>query len=43
VDIRVIQGLLGHRSLRTTVVYLHLTQATLKAVQATIDQLMGDL
>ena len=43
VDIRVIQGLLGHRSLRTTVVYLHLTQATMKAVQTTIDQLMGDL
>jgi len=43
VDIRVIQGLLGHSSLRTTVVYLHLTQATMKAVQATIDQLMNDL
>ena len=43
VDIRVIQGLLGHRSLKTTTIYLHLTQATMKAVQATIDQVMGDL
>ena len=43
VDIRVIQGLLGHRSLKTTTIYLHLTQAVMKAVQATIDQLMADL
>jgi site-specific recombinase XerD len=43
VDIRVIQGLLGHRSLKSTTLYLHLTQATMKAVQATIDQVMGDL
>ena len=43
VDLRVIQGLLGHRSLRTTFVYLHLTQATMKAVQGTVDGLMADL
>lgn len=43
VDIRVIQGLLGHRSLKTTMIYLHLTQAVMKAVQTTIDQLMSDL
>ena len=43
VDLRVIQGLLGHRSLRTTFVYLHLTQATMTAVQGTVDGLMADL
>ena len=43
VDLRVIQGLLGHRSLRSTFVYLHLTQATMKAVQGSVDELMADL
>jgi site-specific recombinase XerD len=42
-DLRVIQGLLGHRSLKTTFVYLHLTQSTLKAVHGTVDALMADL
>lgn len=43
VDLRVIQGLLGHRSLRSTFVYLHLTQSTMKAVHGTIGKLMADL
>jgi site-specific recombinase XerD len=34
---------LGHRTLKTTFVYLHLTQSTLKAVHGTVDALMADL
>jgi site-specific recombinase XerD len=42
-DLRVIQGLLGHRSLRTTFVYLQLTPAILKAVHACVDDLAAGL
>jgi len=43
VDVRVIQVLLGHRSLKTTTVYLHLTQSVLRSVQEAINDLMADL
>lgn len=43
VDVRVIQVLLGHRSLKTTTVYLHLTSSVMRPVQETINQLMADL
>ena len=43
VDLRTIQTLLGHRSIRSTVGYLHLTANGRKNVQGSIDNLMGDL
>ena len=43
IDLRVISGLLGHRSLRTTARYAHLTQRGIESVQARIDGLMADL
>lgn len=43
VDVRVIQVLLGHRSLKTTTVYLHLTSSVMRPVQETINVLMADL
>ncbi len=43
VDVRVIQVLLGHRSLKTTTVYLHLTSSVMRPVQKTINELMDDL
>jgi site-specific recombinase XerD len=43
VDVRVIQGLLGHRSLKTTTLYLHITQTVMQSVQDAINDLMADL
>jgi site-specific recombinase XerD len=43
VDLRTIQTLLGHRSIRSTVGYLHMTPNGRKNVQGSIDDLMGDL
>jgi len=43
VDLRSIQGLLGHRSIRSTIPYLHLTQKAIKNIHRSIDGLMGDL
>ena len=43
VDLRVIQALLGHRSIRSTVGYVHLTSGTMKNVQACLNGLMADL
>jgi site-specific recombinase XerD len=43
VDVRVIQALLGHRSLKTTTLYLHITQSVRQSVQDAINDLMADL
>jgi integrase/recombinase XerD len=40
VPLRAIQALLGHRSLKTTFIYLHLTQNTMADVQAQINRVM---
>jgi integrase/recombinase XerD len=42
-DLRMIAGFLGHRSLQTTARYAHLTQRAIASVQARIDGLMADL
>jgi site-specific recombinase XerD len=43
VDLRVIQGMLGHRSLRSTIVYTHLSQATLRVVHDAVNDLTACL
>jgi integrase/recombinase XerD len=43
IDLRIIQGLLGHHSIRSTATYAHLTGGTLRNVQATINNRMADL
>ena len=40
VHLRVIQALLGHKSVSTTFLYMHLTQASMDGVQAKINELM---
>jgi len=42
-DVRVIQGLLGHRSLKTTTLYLHMTQSIMQSVQQAVNDLTADL
>jgi len=42
-DVRVIQTLLGHRSLKTTTLYLHMTQSILQSVQDAVNDLTADL
>ena len=42
-DVRIIQVLLGHRSLKTTTLYLHMTSSVMKSVQKAINELMADL
>jgi site-specific recombinase XerD len=41
VHLRAIQALLGHRRLKTTFLYLHLTQSTMADVQAQINRVMN--
>jgi site-specific recombinase XerD len=43
ISLRTIQAILGHKSLRTTMVYLHVTTPGVEHVQATLDRLMADL
>ena len=43
VDLRIIQALLGHRSIRSTIGYVHLTSGTMKNVQVCLDGWMADL
>ncbi len=42
-DVRMIQGLLGHRSLKTTTLYLHMTQSIMQSVQDAVNELTADL
>ncbi len=42
-SLRTIQALLGHRALKSTMVYVHLTAATMEQVHRTINSLMADL
>jgi integrase/recombinase XerD len=43
IDLRVIQWLLGHHSIRSTALYAHLTSGAVQKVQATLNGLMADL
>jgi site-specific recombinase XerD len=43
ISLRTIQMVLGHKTLRTTEVYMHVTQPATERLQETIDRLMADL
>jgi len=42
-DIRVIQSLLGHQSLKSTMIYLHMTEGAKQQVRNTVNRIMGNL
>jgi integrase/recombinase XerD len=42
-DVRVIQGLLGHRSLKTTTLYLHITQSVMQSAQEAVNDITAGL
>jgi site-specific recombinase XerD len=43
ISLRTIQAILGHKALRTTEIYLHVTQPGVERVQDVLDRLMVDL
>lgn len=43
ISLRTIQQVLGHRSLRTTEIYMHVTQPGVERLQETLDRMMVDL
>jgi site-specific recombinase XerD len=43
VSLRTVQHLLGHQSLKTTEIYMHVTQPGVENVQRILDRLMADL
>jgi site-specific recombinase XerD len=43
VSLRTIQMVLGHKTMRTTEVYMHVTQPATERLQETVDRLMADL
>lgn len=43
VSLRTIQQVLGHKSLRTTEIYMHVTQSGAEHLQEVVDRLMADL
>ena len=43
VSLRTIQQVLGHKSLRTTEIYMHVTQPGAERLQEIVDRLMVDL
>jgi site-specific recombinase XerD len=43
ISLRTVQALLGHKSLRTTEVYMHVTQPGMERLQEVLDRLMVDL
>ena len=42
-SLRTIQQVLGHKSMRTTELYMHVTQPGAEQLQAVVDRLMADL
>jgi site-specific recombinase XerD len=43
ISLRTIQQVLGHKSLRTTELYMHVTQPGAERLQETLDRMMVDL